>query len=239
MLSNHEHRTLPSCRTLEARQFLNLDPQLMTDCLHWPNKSNDNCKTQSQLEDKPMDPFNHHNEISACLPVPTATHCVFRRGSFWLALPAIVVREVMPRPNMVFVPGTPNIFVGLCHVRSEFIPVLNLDAVLPEFDLSDDSVMLVVDDTDGPWAVLVDEITSLRALEISDAPATDVFDTSCVVIGWATYDSHVIQVLDQSRVRMRAEQELAAIWQSADVLRQAFTNTETRTGQVHEMCEGW
>lgn len=186
-----------------------------------------------------MDAFNHHTGTSAILSMPTATHCVFRRGSFWLALPAIAVREAMPRPDMVFVPGTPNIFVGLCHVRSEFIPVLNLDSVLPEYDHSDDIVMLVVDDTDGPWAVLVDEIMSLRALEISDAPVTDVFDTSCVVIGWATHGTHVIQVLDQSRVRMRAEQELAAMWQSADILRQEFTNTETTTGQVHEMCAGW
>ena len=127
-----------------------------------------------------MDQFNHYNGTSAVLSMPTATHCVFRRGLCWLALPATVVREAMPRPGMVFVPGTPTIFVGLCHVRSEFIPVLNLDSVLPGCDHSDSNVMLVVDDTDGPWAVLVDEVTSLRALEISDAPVADVLDTSCI-----------------------------------------------------------
>ena len=163
-----------------------------------------------------QDQFNHHNGTSAVLSKPTATHCVFRRGSSWLAFPALAVREAMPRPGMVPVPGTPDTFVGLCHVRSEFIPVLNLDSVLPEFDHSNDNVMLIIDDTNGPWAVLVDEVTSLRALEISDAPVADVFDTTCVVVGWTTHGSHVIQVLDQSRVRMLAEQKLAAMWQSED-----------------------
>jgi chemotaxis signal transduction protein len=174
-----------------------------------------------------MDPFNHHHGTSAVLSMPTATHCVFRRGSFWLALPAIAVREAMPRQNMVFVPGTPNLFVGLCHVRSEFIPVLNLNSVLPDCDDSDGNIMLVVDDTDGPWALLVDEVTSLRALEISDAPVADVLDTSCVIVGWATHGSDVIQVLDQTRVRMLAEQELAAMWQSENLLRPRFTNMKT------------
>lgn len=171
-----------------------------------------------------MDQFNHHNGTKAVLSMPKATYCVFRRSSFWLSLPAIAVREGMPRPSMVFVPGTPNIFVGLCHVRSEFIPVLSLDSVLPDCEHSDGNVMLVVDDTDGPWAVLVDEVTSLRALEISDAPVADVFDPSCVVVGWATHGSNVIRVIDPSRVRMLAEQELAAMWQSENLLRPEFTN---------------
>ena len=182
-----------------------------------------------------MDQINQHYETSKVPSMPTATHCLFRRGSFWLALPALAVREAMPRPNMVFVPGTPPIFAGLCHVRSEFIPVLNLDSVLPECDHSDDEVMLVLDDTDGPWAVLVDEVTSLIALEVSDAPVADVFDTACAVVGWAILGDKVIQVLDQSRIRMRAEQELAANWQSADVLHQDFTNPETFAGQKNAM----
>lgn len=182
-----------------------------------------------------MDQINHYYETSKVLSKPTATHCLFRRGSFWLALPALAVREAMPRPNMVFVPGTPCIFAGLCHVRSEFIPVLNLDSVLPECDHSEDEVMLILEDTDGPWAVLVDEVTSLRALEVSDAPVADVFDTACAVVGWAILADKVIQVLDQSRIRMLAEQELAASWQSADVLHQNFMNPETSAGQKNEI----
>lgn len=171
-----------------------------------------------------MDQFNHHPNTSAVLLMPEATYCVFRRDSFWLALPAIAVREAMPRQNMVFVPGTPNIFTGLCHVRGEFIPVLNLDSVLPDCDGSDGNIMLVVADMDSPWALLVDEVTSLRTLEISDAPVADVLNTSCVIVGWATHGSNVIKVLDQSRIRMLAEQELAAMWQSENFLRPESTD---------------
>lgn len=161
-----------------------------------------------------MDQLNQQFGTSAVLSRPTATHCVFRRGESWLALPAIAVREAMPRPEMVFVPGTPECFAGLVHVRSEFIPVLNLSSVLPECEDSSKEVMLIVDDADGPWAVLVDEVTSLQCLEISDAPAVDLFDPRCTVVGWATHGDAVIQVLDQSRIRAFAEQHLAEIWQS-------------------------
>ena len=166
------------------------------------------------MEDRPVDQLDHQSGTSAVLSRPTAMHCVFRRGECWLALPAVAVREVMPLPEMVFVPGTPGSFAGLVHVRSEFIPVLNLNSVLPECENSTEEVMLIVDDADGPWAVLVDEVTSLRCLEISDAPAADLFDPTCTVVGWATHGNAVIQVLDQSRIRAFAEQHLAEMWQS-------------------------
>lgn len=149
------------------------------------------------------------------LSQPTASHCVFRRGQCWLALPAMDVREAMLRPEIVFVPGTPDSFAGLVHVRSEFLPVLNLGSVLPECEQSSEDVMLIVDDADGPWAVLVDEVTSLRSLEISDAPAAELFDETCLVVGWATHGNAVIQVLDPSRIRTFAEHQLAELWQSS------------------------
>jgi chemotaxis signal transduction protein len=146
------------------------------------------------------------------------THCVFRHGRSWLALPAPVVREVMPRQEMVVVPGTPATFVGLCHVRSEFIPVLNLGSVLPHAGRTDEQIMLVLEDTDGPWAFLIDEVVSLQELEISDAPDSDSLKASTAVIGWATFGETVIQVLDQDRIRQFAEQELADRWRSRDPL---------------------
>ncbi len=164
-----------------------------------------------------MDQFRTQSNNTDGASAPIATHCVFRRGLSWLALPATAVREAMPRPNMVSVPGTPATFSGLCHVRSEFIPVLNLDSVLSEFERSDDQIMLVLDDVDGPWAVLVDEVTSLKTLEVSDAPETDEFAPGSAIVGWATQGDTVIQVIDQFRIRQLAEHELDAMWQSGDV----------------------
>ena len=143
------------------------------------------------------------------------TFCVFRRGLSWLALPALAVQEVLPCPGMVFVPGTPAAFVGMCHVRSEFIPVLNLDSVLATKSHSSDQIMLILDDVDGAWGILVDEVSSLQQLEVSDAPETSACDSESVVIGWATSGDRVIQVLEQPRIRRAAEQELLAHWQTS------------------------
>lgn len=142
------------------------------------------------------------------------TFCVFRHRTSWLAFPAHSVREVLVRPEMVVVPGTPESFIGLCHLRSEFIPVLNLSCALSGSSESDGSIMLVLDDADGPWAVLVDQVRSLQALEMSDAPEGDPAQAETPVIGWATFNDEVIQVLDSSRIRHGAEHALAVMWNS-------------------------
>ena len=146
----------------------------------------------------------------------TTTHCVFRRGLTWLALPAMSVREALPQPEMVFVPVTPKTFEGLCHVRSEFITVLNLDHIMATQSHSRDQIMLILDDCDGPWGLLVDEVSSLVPLEVSDAPDGNTSESQSAVIGWATLRDKVIQVLDQGRIRETATKELAAIWERAE-----------------------
>lgn len=167
---------------------------------------------------KQPDPFNTSLTADSAL---TPSHCVFRHGASWLALPAMAVREVLPQPEMVTVPATSETYAGLCHVRSEFVPVLNLDSVLSGNSHSNAEIMLILDDTDGPWAVLVDEVASLQFLEMSDAPETGPDDTqNGAVVGWATSGETVIQVLNQSRIRELAERELSAMWQSKALLAQ-------------------
>lgn len=149
------------------------------------------------------------------------SHCVFRYGASWMALPALAVREVMPRPDMVTVPGTPASLVGLSHVRSEFVPVLDLSAMLPDQPWSDGRIMLILDDLEGAWAVLVDEVAALQPLEVSDAPETDGAGARDVVSGWATWEDTVLQILDPVRIRGLACQALSDIWRSSNPLRAA------------------
>lgn len=167
----------------------------------------------------PMKSSSAENSSGTALP----THCVFRRGGLWLALPAGCVREVLPRPEMVPVPLTPPSFVGLCHVRSEFVPVLNLDCVAAREGVSQDEVMLILDGNDGTWSVLVDEVSALRTLEISDAPEEEQLNT---VIGWATDADRVVHVLDPSAVRTWAERELARFWEDRLPLSDSVCETE-------------
>lgn len=162
--------------------------------------------------------------------VDTPSHCVFRRGSSWLALPAVTVREVLPRPQTVFVPGSSAMFVGLCHVRSEFIPVLSLDMIPGQSSDGSDQIMLILDDSDGPWALLVDEVSSLQTLEISDAPE----QSASVVTGWATVNETVVQVLDQASIRMQAERELATLWEDAAAGSRAGTASLQASGHSEQ-----
>jgi chemotaxis signal transduction protein len=145
-------------------------------------------------------------------------YCVFRNDLSWFAVPSLEVREVMNRPETVFIPGTPDLFIGLCHVRSEFIPVLNLKSVLAEPSESNEKILIILDDPDGVWGFLADEVASLQDLDISDAPEADCLEGHCTVIGWATSGDVVIQILDSSRIRQLAEQELAVMWQSTHPL---------------------
>ena len=140
-----------------------------------------------------------------------STYCVFRRGSAWLALPALSVREALPCPPLVSVPRTPHIFAGLCHVRSEFVPVLRLDFVCTDGLNADEQILLVLEDSDGPWAMLVDEVSSLAALEFSNAPESSAMSPGSVIVGWAKHQDVVIQILDAVRLRELAERELSDV----------------------------
>ncbi len=150
---------------------------------------------------------------SAGLPV---THCVFRCGTTLFALPAVSIREVLQRPAIVPVPGTPSMFAGLCHIRSEFIPVIKLDPILSRKKRCTNEILLILEDEGGYWAVLVDQVSSLRVLEISDAPETENEEDewSATVIGWATEGNYVIQVLDPQRIGRLARKELSIFRES-------------------------
>src|SRR5687767_12227615 len=113
---------------------------------------------------------------------PGHTYCVFRRGTSWFALPAESVREVLFRPAIVAVPNSDSVLAGLCHVRSDFLPVLSLHALLSG-DPScrpPEPQMLIVTGADGTWALLVDQVAALTSLETS-AAAEVGFDDS-----WST-----------------------------------------------------
>lgn len=153
-----------------------------------------------------------------------AIFCVFRRADTWLALPATSVREVLPRPDMVSLPLTPSAFAGLCHVRSEFIPVVNLESILPSDSPTVDQVLLVIPAADGPWGLLVDQVMNLKHLEPSDAPEDEGDGALNAVVGWATEDHKVIQILDASRIRRVAESQLAGMWPSPEVRAHSLKN---------------
>ena len=142
-------------------------------------------------------------------------HCVFRRGSSWFAFPVESVREVMFRPPIVPIPLAGTILVGLCHIRSDFLPVLNLHMFLAEdvTRLSAEKQLLVMSGVDGDWGLLVDQVVDLESLEISlNSDADSDGATSGIVVGWATYRDQVVRVLDPIRFDRFARQVLQVSW---------------------------
>lgn len=136
------------------------------------------------------------------------SYCVFRKGSVWLALPAMAIREVMPRPRLVAIPRTRPVLSGLCHIRSEFVPVLNLSSLCPEQHYGNEEFLLIIEESAGDWGLLIDEVSALAVLEPSDAPDSDRDGWESTVTGWATYQEQVVRILDEVRFREVASQEL-------------------------------
>jgi chemotaxis signal transduction protein len=145
---------------------------------------------------------------------PGHTHCVFRRGTSWFALPALSVREVLSRPSIVIVPHARSPLTGLCHVRSEFLPVLNLGPLFGEEAafLSTESQMVVIEAAEGNWGLLVDQVVALTSLETSVAPEGSSNSWSAAVLGWATYRDQVVRVVEPGVYYRLAEVELDAGW---------------------------
>ncbi len=144
-----------------------------------------------------------------------ATHCVFRRGTTWFAFPAETVREVRERPPLVRVPGSPDVLAGLCHVRSEFTPVVRLNRLLTEdaARLGEEQQMLVLQSGDGAWGVLADEVRALVSLEPSAGEeVTDTESWTATITGWAAWNSESVRVLHAGNLRDLVEKELENAW---------------------------
>jgi chemotaxis signal transduction protein len=138
-------------------------------------------------------------------------HCVFRRGGSYFALPAASVREVAPRPPIASVPHSGPALIGLCHVRSEFLPVLSLQTLVADCAaaLPSEQQMLVVNGADGPWGLLVDQVVALDSVEASMPMETGTDDPfGGAIVGWGAYADQVVRVIHPQRFHQMAEQAI-------------------------------
>lgn len=161
----------------------------------------------------------------------TDKYCVFHQGGSLFAVPATCVLEVAKDPGIVSVPGSDAVLAGLCHLRNEFLAVLDLRALAGENgengqDLTEQQ-LLVISGSNGPWAVLVDRVSGLESLEVSlsqDIHSAD--DWSAAMIGSATLRNQVIRILEPFRVYRLADSILGQSWAKAP------------GGKLHEIADG-
>jgi purine-binding chemotaxis protein CheW len=146
---------------------------------------------------------------------PGERYCLFRSGTSWFAMPAVCVQEVSFRPEVMPVPSAAAVLAGLCHFRNEFLAVLSLRRLLPDVASSTapESQIVVVQGSDGLWALLVDEVAALETLDASSSLDSDNDDDwADVVTAWATFRDHSVRILDPDTFYRLAYQALHDSW---------------------------
>lgn len=144
-------------------------------------------------------------------------HCVFRCGKSWFSIAADVVREITIAPTLVPVPQCHPALTGLCHLRSEFVPVLALDALLDveAFDIVDHNKLMVIEGR-SVWAMRIAEAAAIESLETLVAPEARLDDgLQTPVIGTAMFRDSIARVLDPNGLVRLAQKALEDHWHRA------------------------
>ena len=154
-------------------------------------------------------------------------YCIFRADEAEYAVSAELVREVADLVPIVPVPEAPPVLVGMCHLRTEFIPVLGVNPLIGagESRLRDAAYLLVFQSDESPWALLIQRALSLEVLEVGYADTETEWDNvSRMTLGTATFRDDVVRVLDAARMYRIAAEVLETQWSS---LRGAGTNLDS------------
>lgn len=141
-------------------------------------------------------------------------HCVFQCGDAMLSIPATCVREVTLMPTMVPVPLSHPALAGLGNLRSEFLPVIDLEPLIGNQArlASDSRQLLVIDSVLGSWAIAIDKVVAINGIETHiDAEQRNEKGGSAL-LGTATYNGIVISVLDINGLQRIAQRTLESQW---------------------------
>ncbi len=144
-------------------------------------------------------------------------HCVFRSGASWFSVPAVSVREISIAPDLVRVPNCHPSLAGVCHLRSEFVPVISLNSLLhiDACQTAQPHNKLMVINGSTVWALLIAEAAALESLETIITPdirSDDVNQTP--VMGTAMFRDRIVRVLDPNGIFRLAQQALENLWSS-------------------------
>tara|TARA_R110002049_G_scaffold27321_2_gene93964 strand:+ start:19258 stop:19782 length:525 start_codon:yes stop_codon:yes gene_type:complete len=158
-------------------------------------------------------PLPRHS--STAPQIEATRHCVFRCREDWFALPATSVREITYAPKLSVVPGSHPLLAGMCHLRSEFLPVVRVDVLLADeaIETANDEKLLVLGSTTGGWAILISEVLALEPLDTLTNGDVNLDDSvSGVVLATAMFRDEVVRVLDPHRLLHLAQSQLENHW---------------------------
>jgi chemotaxis signal transduction protein len=141
-------------------------------------------------------------------------HCMFQCGDVTFSVPATVVREVTMMPPVVPVPLSHPSLAGIGNVRSEFLPVIDLEPLIGDQAKLTAGVrqLLVIYSALGSWSIAIDRVLNIDAIETHIDADQRSENTTSVLIGTATYQGRVISVLDVNGLQRIAQQTLENSW---------------------------
>ena len=146
--------------------------------------------------------------------------CVFRSGDRWYGTPALGVRGIVPRPTLTRIPFSDPSLRGLCHLQNEFVPVISLHALSQiKYETAADSEqqMMVMTGNLGPWGLLIDQAVALASLETSISNFANRHDKwSRVIVGSASYQNQVLQIVDPTALLNYVSGLLDMFWQNSN-----------------------
>ncbi len=156
-------------------------------------------------------------------------HCVFRCGDVMFALPATTVREVTLMPTIVTVPLSHPSLAGIGNLRSEFLPVIDLEPLVGNQAhlVADTGQLLVIDSALGSWAIAIDKVIAIDGIETHIDPGQRNENTISVLLGTASYDGKVISVLDVNGLQRIAQQTQESQWSGLETVRSSTVSTLT------------
>lgn len=145
-------------------------------------------------------------------------HCIFQCGDSMFSLPATSVREVTMMPPVVAVPLSHPSLAGIGNIRSEFLPVIDLEPLIGNQARleAETGQLLVIESPLGGWAIAIDKVISIAVIETHVDAETRNDTSASILLGTASYDGKVISVLDANGLQRVAQQTQEAQWNRPD-----------------------
>jgi chemotaxis-related protein WspD len=143
------------------------------------------------------------------------SYLVFRIGQSWLALRALVLREIMQPAVIRSLPHRrSNVLLGLTVVRGEIYPCVSLHALIADEtqDASPSRRFLVACHQGGDWVVPVDEVSGIYdvpASSIESLPATLAHSGSVYTTGIAQCGDRPVGLIDEGLLFSTLERKIA------------------------------
>ncbi len=143
-------------------------------------------------------------------------HLLFRSGDDWLAIPAIFVREITASPERVAIPNCHPALSGVCHLGSEFIPVVSIDGLFGATSAANDETQntLLVINGKATWALLIAEAGSIETLQVVGTAGIE--KGGSIEMGTAMFQGDILRVLDPKAVYQQTQLLIESVWRSSD-----------------------